>query len=404
MFSLLNRSAVFSDSSNLLTNIQIQTKNKIQIYLFLVVCVLGSLSLSCTGDISTSNPPVQQVENNPTPEPIPVDGDNSADQTPLTSSEEQYFPSQSVWYQNIASAALDAKSAMIISALNSAGGWGTGAMRIDFSIEVLKADANTPQRSFIPTIDFFEGECDVSKVPIPAGGALEGENAYTCTQNGDCHLIVADFLAQRLYEMWRANIHDNNFYGGCLAVWDMSKNYSPSGRGEQCTSADAGGMPIAPLLFNADEVEEAIQSGGDLGHAIRFILPNSRIGGLAGGGSGKHFYVHPATHTTFPTNGGLNAIPYGAHLRLKSDAATNAKISALSTEGAKVVARTLQHYGMFLTDGGNIALTAQSDRFTAAKWPGLLDSYSLKTLLVTDFEMVEGGTRYPYTGDCVRNP
>ena len=360
-------------------------------------CGEAGLETSQTQDIPPQNPPSPNDTSTP-----PNDGNGENDTTPPSSG--KYFPDKAVWYQDISSAALDAKSSSVISTLNSQGGWGTGLMRIDFSIEVLEANQNTSFYNFIPTSDFFPEECDQASVPLPLGGVLEGENGYACTSNGDCHLIVADFYNQHLYEMWRANIQGKNFYGGCLAVWDMSRVYPASGRGEQCTSADAGGMPIAPLLFNADEVAEAIQNGGNLGHAIRFILPNNRIGGLYGKGNGHHFYVHPATHTTYPTNGGLNAIPYGAHLRLKNNAAVNAKIAQLPTEGAKVIARTLQHYGMFLADGGNIALTAQSDRFTQHKWSGLLDTYSLKSLQVTDFEMVDGGTRYPYTGDCVRNP
>ena len=35
---------------------------------------------------------------------------------------------------------------------------------------------------------------------------------------------------------------------------------------------------------------------------------------------------------------------------------------------AQVVARAMQKYGMFLSDGGNIALTAQSDADAAAKY------------------------------------
>ena len=37
----------------------------------------------------------------------------------------------------------------------------------------------------------------------------------------------------------------------------------------------------------------------------------------------------------------------------------------------------MQRYGMFLADGGQITLTAQSDRFTTNKWPGLLDTRDL---------------------------
>jgi hypothetical protein len=49
-----------------------------------------------------------------------------------------------------------------------------------------------------------------------------------------------------------------------------------------------------------------------------------------------------------------------------------------------------------------VALTAQSDRFTTAKWSGLLGSRDLQAIQVSDFQMVAGGARQPYTGDCVR--
>jgi serine/threonine-protein kinase len=64
----------------------------------------------------------------------------------------------------------------------------------------------------------------------------------------------------------------------------------------------------------------------------------------------------------------------------------------------------MQRFGMFLSDAGNIALTAQSDQFTTAKWDGLLGPRDLDTLQVSDFEMLEAGERIPYTGDCVRTP
>jgi len=79
---------------------------------------------------------------------------------------------------------------------------------------------------------------------------------------------------------------------------------------------------------------------------------------------------------------------------------------ALSWTDAPLIARALQRYGMILADGGNIALTAASDRFTAAKWTAVLPSGStgLAAIRVTDFEMIDGGTRIPLTYECVRNP
>lgn len=93
-------------------------------------------------------------------------------------------------------------------------------------------------------------------------------------------------------------------------------------------------------------------------------------------------------------------MPYGAHFRLKS----TFNLAGLPNEGARTVARALQRYGMFLSDGGNIALTAQSDTYTTAKWSGLLGARDLAAIQVTDFEMVDGGARIPLTLDCVRTP
>ena len=311
-------------------------------------------------------------------------GGSPAPSAPASSS--AYFPAEAVWYRDVSSAALDPQSAAVIANLDRAG-WGLGRMQIDFSIEVLSADASTPLRSFTPTEDFFEPDCDLAPVPVPAGGALEGEQGYECRGDGDCHLIVADRARMKLFEMWRADIRGDSFRGGCLAVWDMTRVYPSSGRGEQCTSADAAGYPIAPLLFDADEV-----AAGRIDHAIRFILPNATIRARE--------YVHPATHGTRATSGPADAPPYGARLRLRADY----PLASLPNEGARVVARAMQRYGMLLSDAGRVALTARSDRFTRTKWAGLLGPLDLQALRPRDFELVAAGDRIPLTNDCVRNP
>ncbi len=298
------------------------------------------------------------------------------------------FPPGAPWTQDVSQAALDKNSAAIIAWLKNAGGWGNGnKLQIDFSINVLQADQKAPFLAFNPTGDFYSPDCDHVPVPVPAGGALEGEQGYSCTQDGDCHLIVIHQPTRKLYEMWRADITNGVFNGGCLAVWDLTRLYPPSGRGEQCTSADAGGFPMAALLFNADEV-----AAGHIDHAIRFILPNSRIL--------KKTYVHPATHATSSSGTG-SAPPYGVHLRLRA----NYPLANLPNDAARTVARALQKYGMFLSDGGNIALTAQNDRFTTAKWANLnFDSHSLFGIQVTDFEVLDSGPQLSFQGNCVRNP
>jgi serine/threonine-protein kinase len=291
------------------------------------------------------------------------------------------------WRTEVSAAPVDPQSAEIIAWLVQQGGFGTGEVRIDFSIEVLEADASTPIVPFTPTGDWFDPDCDADPVPLPPGGALEGETGYECVSDGDCHLIVWRPSDRTLFEMWRANIVGPTFYGGCLAVFDLARPWGDFGRGEDCSSADAAGFPIAPLLFDADEV-----AAGEIAHAIRFILPNPRIR--------FRTYVFPASHATQQASGGASAIPYGARLRLRADF----PLETLPSEGARVVARALQKYGMLLADGGNIALTGRSDRFTTAKWDGLLDSRDLAAIEMSDFAMIEAGPRYTWTGDCVRAP
>jgi len=293
-----------------------------------------------------------------------------------------YFTTPMFFNADVSALPKAGNSAAIISALTAAGGWGNAnKMQIDFAIDVLQAPAGTPMRTFVPTEDFYSPDCDHAAMPVPAGGNLEDETGYACTGDGDCHLLVFDSAAKKLYEMWRANI-TSTFEGGCLAVWDATKTYAAGLRGDQCTSADAAGFPIAPLLFTADEVK-----AGHIDHAIRFILPNNRV---------KRGFVHPASHGT-STTGGANAPSYGVHFRLRADY----PIANLKP-GAQVVARAMQKYGMYHADGGNIALTAQSDRHTTAKWSGLLGATDLSALQVSDFEVIDHGTPLALTGDCNR--
>jgi serine/threonine-protein kinase len=305
----------------------------------------------------------------------------------------RYAQTGAPWFTDISSATPDAQSSAIISWVNSQGGFNTnGSFQIDFSLGVMDADASTPMRTFVKTDNYYgDEECNNLPMPVPVGGAIEGETGYACSgwpDGGDCHLLVFHTPTRYLYEMYRANIDAQGVFSSdaCLAVWNLNLSYAPDGRGETCTSADAAGLPIAPLLFTADEV-----AAGAIEHAMRFAIPNERIRNIT--------YVKPATHATRAASGGVNALPYGARLRLRA----NFPVSTLPA-GARVVAVALQKYGMFLADGGNIPLMGQSDQFTTAKWSGLLGSRDMLGITFADFEMVEGGTRYTWAGNCTLKP
>lgn len=302
------------------------------------------------------------------------------------------FPSTSIFYQDISGAAVDAEWPKIQAAVDKLGGFAdNGKITIDLqSIYVLSADSSVKPRAFTQNPDtFFAPDCDTAPIPVPPNGAVEGNPTYACADGGDCHLIVVQ--GTRLYEAWTADISGGTasgtpFTSGCLALWDLTKDYwqagTPYARGDQCTSSDAGGLPVAALLFSADEV-----AAGEINHAIRFIMDGSAIQ--------KDAYVHPATHSA--GKGDASVLPYGARLRLKA----SVDISKLEP-GAQVVAAAMKKYGMILADAGTDALTAEADKFTTHKWAGLLAAGDLASLTFDDFEMVEGGARIPYTGNCDR--
>jgi hypothetical protein len=315
-----------------------------------------------------------------------ADTDSDADSDTDTTNPDHFFPDGAPWYTPVDGVDPDPDSNTMIDGLQALG-WGLGRFQIDLSLEVLEADSSTPRQSFEPTGDFYDPDCDHVDLPVPVGGNLEGEEGYECTSDGDCHLLVAERDEGKLYEMWRANIASGTFYGGCLVVWDMGRVYPPEGRGDQCSSADAAGYPIAPLLFTADEI-----AAGEIDHAIRFALPNDAID--------NDGFFHPASHAT--TAGDDGPIPYGARLRLKPDF----DMSRIADPDARVIAVALQKYGMFLADGGNVTLMGRSDAHTTAKYADLLDdgTHALVGIEPADFEVVPlGDSEVPLTFDCVRN-
>jgi serine/threonine-protein kinase len=298
------------------------------------------------------------------------------------------FTAANVWTQAVDGAALHPQSASMISQLVSLGGFGLGRFQVDFSLVVLESPAGGSSAPFVQDPGYYTPDCDsLASVPLPAGGAIEGQAGYACdTSANDCHLIVVDRPAARLVEVYQATVDaGGRVHGLCGIAWSLDTAYPAGMRGDQCTSADAAGLPIAPLLFSADEL-----AAGSIDHAVRFILPNARI--RAG------VYVHPASHAGAPS-GPATTVPYGARLRLRADY----PVASLPA-GARVVARALQRYGMILADGGNVALTARDDRFTTHKWSEVgFDSRSLQAITAGDFEVVDSGPVIPLTYDCVRN-
>jgi hypothetical protein len=319
------------------------------------------------------------------------------------------FPPGAVWNQDISQATPHPQSGTMISSLAALGGFGFSRMQIDFGLQLVRAPAGAPTRAIVayPGEDYYSPDCEAvgSRMPVPTNAAIEAVDGLTCDNNSeDCHLLVVQ--GEVLYEAYKANASGNNLEALCLAVWKLDRVYQASNRGEHCTSADAAGFPIAPLLFNADDVYAAMQvTNGDLGHAIRFILPNPRMASTLVNGVRNKFYVRPGSHAGGPS-GPETTVPYGSRLRLRSDFPVS-----MYPPAAQVVLRTMQRYGIVLADGGNIALTAESDRYTTRKWSdvGLTarvfdQAVPSAKVVVQDFTVLDTGPRILETYDCVRNP
>jgi hypothetical protein len=309
------------------------------------------------------------------------------------------FSPEATLYQDISAAVLDPESHTIMAALD-ARGWGDASDRttlgIDFSFEVNCAASNVVRRVYTQDGD-NQPDCDLAAVPLPLGGKIEGAGDYDCS-GGDCHLIV--YQGTRLYELYQASVTGGvatggTFTGGCLAIWDLThdywgpSNHSPNySRGDACDGGTAADLPIAPMLLTTEELASALANDGIIHHALRFTIKNNRIRSTG--------YVHPATHYAFSgTTGGADMLPMGARIRLRGDF----NLASLPNDAARVVARTLQHYGMYLVDGGNVYISATTDLAS------LIAGSAVTALKPRDFEMVNGGRRIAHRDyDCNRTP
>lgn len=204
----------------------------------------------------------------------------------------------------------------------------------------------------------YPDESDVGPYPIPPDAPIEGGEKA----EGDRHIIVVDYHARKLYEIFSARRQGAGWKAGSGAIFDLTSNkLRPAG----WTSADAAGLPIFAGLARYEEVEQ-----GEIRHALRFTVRKTQRG-----------YIPPATHfASRSTDADLP--PMGLRVRLKADFDI-AKFPA----SAQVILRSLKKYGMLLADNGG-------DWFVSgAPHPRWNDDelHTLKKVKGSDFEAVETG-------------
>ena len=227
--------------------------------------------------------------------------------------------------------------------------------------------------------------------PIPPYAPVEG----TANSTGDRHVLV--YLEAgggnnpALYEMWQG-VYD----GGSWT--DSGDGFFPntSSNGMEAGGSDAAGLPVGPLLVNADEV---IGTGtptvplGTIQHPIRFTLNNTLNyfvwPGRASAGVGSCTAVGGGTISTFsllsqssPPASCTMSGPMGEVYRLKASVATPA--CASTSPQANVIITAFRNYGIILADNGSSGgLIGTPD----ARWNNN-DLACLKSVLLSDFEPV----------------
>jgi len=265
--------------------------------------------------------------------------------------------------------------------------------------------SGTPFPNGIPAIEVPASQPDVAvsttvyqsyftSGPIPAYAPVEG----TANSTGDRHVLVYQEAGSgsnaALYEMWQGVYEDGPWTDSSNALWPNPTSNSLTAQG--MGTSDAAGLPVSPLLVNADEV---IGTGtpsapnGTVEHPIRFTLNHM-----------LNYWVWPATQTAgvgYCVNSSGGDIPVESEIsqatppvtcsmsgaageiyRLKASVATPA--CAATSPQAAIIITAFRNYGIILADNGDSGgLIGTPD----ARWNDA-DLSCLTSLILSDFEPV----------------
>jgi len=271
----------------------------------------------------------------------------------------EIFPKSNIWNTKIANAPVHKQSATWLNSIEKGvkvhPDFGSKTfMNHAAGIPVNYTDKNTKKHNVLFK---YKAESDLVKYPIPEHVKIEGGSS----SKGDRHIISFDTDQCILYEIFNAYRRDSGQWtAGSGAMFDLNSNNL---RPDKWTSADAAGLPIFPGLVRYQKLVS-----GTINHALRFTLPKT-----------SKNYIWPARHYASKLND-TSLPPMGMRLRLKA----SFNISNLSPQ-AKIIAKTLQEYGMILADnGGALFITGEPNE----NWDNN-DLRDLKQLTTDSFEVVD---------------
>ena len=163
----------------------------------------------------------------------------------------------------------------------------------------------------------YSDESDRIGYPIPSKVKIEG--------GGDRHALLVDRSKCRLYELYALRRSGGGWAAGSGATWNL-RHFKARTRG--WTSADAAGLPIAPLLARPGK--------GPIKHALRMTVSETR-----------RAFVWPARH--FAADSNDPSLPrMGERIRLRR----SVDISHFPKQ-ARRVAQAMKTYGLIVADNGS---------------------------------------------------
>jgi hypothetical protein len=197
-----------------------------------------------------------------------------------------------------------------------------------------------------------------------------------------------------LYEMWQGIYQGGSWTDSSNALWPnvTSNALTPQGNG----TTDAAGLPVAPLLVNADEVigtGTAASPNGTIAHPTRFTLNHmldywvwpatetAGVGSCTAAGGGAIATASEISQSSPPASCTMTG-PAGEIYRLKASVVTPA--CAGSSPQAAIIITAFRNYGIILADNGDSGgLIGTPD----ARWNDA-DLSCLTNLTLADFEPV----------------
>jgi hypothetical protein len=276
----------------------------------------------------------------------------------------QMFPSDAVWNTRV-------DSLPVQRALSDIGDHAAHPFHVDFGSTYLGqlngmpinvVHGTNPPLVVAFSITTYASQSDATSgnVPCPLNYAIEqdcsplgtGSNPATnCTNwnaGQDRHMSIIDQDNLVLHEFFQATrsgttvsvdgTTDTQIVSPQYSHWSLT---SYALRPDGWTSTDAAGLPLAPLLVDYDQIQQALAidptgTTVDMGHALRFTLSLT---------FGPHIW--PARHDA--NSGSAGNPPFGLRIRMKSSVVQ----STISTDPINnVIMTTLKRYGAFNADNG----------------------------------------------------